>query len=91
MAPSCATGLASLVEDGVLSEVRGRGLMIGLETAGPLAREAMAAARERHGMLINATGETTLRLVPPLTISADEVDVAIERLRAALTDARETA
>ena len=65
--------------------------MIGLETAGPLAREAMAAARDRHGMLINATGETTIRLVPPLTISADEVDVAIERLRAALTDARGTA
>ena len=84
-------GLADLVEDGVLSEVRGRGLMIGLETAGPVAREAMAAARDRHGMLINATGETTIRLVPPLTISADEVDVAIERLRAALTDTRGTA
>ena len=84
-------GLAGLVEDGVLTEVRGRGLMIGLETAGPFAREAMAAARDRHGMLINATGETTIRLVPPLTISADEVDVAIERLRAALSDTRGTA
>jgi acetylornithine/succinyldiaminopimelate/putrescine aminotransferase len=36
---------------------------------------------------VNATGETTLRLVPPLTITADEVDEAVARLRAALSRA----
>ena len=86
-----ADGLAALVADGVLSEVRGRGLMIGLETAEPIARAAMDAARERHGLLVNATGDTTLRLVPPLNIGADEVDLAIERLGAALADARSAA
>ena len=84
-------GLASLIADGLLSEVRGRGLMIGLETDGPIAREAVAAARDRHGLLINATGDTTIRLVPPLTIGADEVTVAIERIGAALADARGSA
>ena len=79
-------GFAPLVANGVLGEVRGRGLMIGLETAGPIAREAMAAARDQHGLLINATGETTIRLVPPLTITADEVDLAVERIGAALAD-----
>jgi len=84
-------GLAGLVADGMLGEVRGRGLMIGLETVGPIARAAMAAARDAHGLLINATGDTTIRLVPPLTIGADEVDVALERLGAALADARDAA
>jgi acetylornithine/succinyldiaminopimelate/putrescine aminotransferase len=38
---------------------------------------------------VNATGDTTLRIVPPLTISAEEVDEAVARLRAALTRAAE--
>ena len=84
-------GLASLVVEGMLAEVRGRGLMIGLETNQPIARQAVDAARDRHGLLINATGDSTIRLVPPLTIGADEVSVAIERLGAALADARGTA
>jgi len=80
-------GLAGLVGDGPLAEVRGRGLMVGLETSKPIARAAMAAARDRHGLLINATGDTTIRLVPPLTIGADEVALAVERIGAALADA----
>jgi predicted acetylornithine/succinylornithine family transaminase len=82
-----AAGLASLVADGLATEVRGRGLMIGVETAGPIARTAMAIARDDHGLLVNATGDTTLRIVPPLTISADEVDEAVRRLGAALAGA----
>jgi acetylornithine/N-succinyldiaminopimelate aminotransferase len=83
-------GLADLVAEGVLVEVRGRGLMIGLETNGPIARQAVSTARDRHSLLINATGDSTIRLVPPLTIGADEVTVALERLGAALSDARGT-
>ena len=78
-------GLGSLVSDGLAVEVRGRGLMIGFETAGPVAREAMAIARDEHGLLVNATGDTTLRLVPPLTINAEEVAEALTRLRASLS------
>jgi acetylornithine/N-succinyldiaminopimelate aminotransferase len=82
-----ADGLGALVDEGLAVEVRGRGLMIGLETAGPIARQAMAIARDQHGLLVNATGDTTLRIVPPLTITADEVDEAVARLRAALAQA----
>ena len=77
-------GLSALVADGLASDVRGRGLMIGLETAGPFARAAMAIARDEEALLVNATGDTTLRLVPPLTIGPDEVDEGVRRLRAAL-------
>ena len=79
-----ADGLASLVRDGLVVEVRGRGLMIGVETAAPVARRAMAIARDEEALLVNATGDTTLRLVPPLTITAEEVDEGVRRLRAAL-------
>ncbi|MFN2419674.1 MAG: acetylornithine transaminase [Candidatus Limnocylindria bacterium] len=84
-------GFTPLVADGTLVEVRGRGLMLGLETSEPIARAAMAAARDAHGLLINATGDSTIRLVPPLVISAAEVETAIERIAAALADAQRTA
>ena len=80
-------GLGTLVTDGLAVEIRGRGLMIGVETAAPVAKAAVAVARERHGLLVNATGETTLRIVPPLTITAEEVDEAVARLGAALAEA----
>lgn len=83
-----ADGLRAFVADGLLTEVRGRGLMIGVDTAGPFARNAVAIARDEHGLLVNATGDATLRIVPPLTITAGEVDQALDRLRAALEAAR---
>jgi acetylornithine aminotransferase len=52
-------------------EVRGKGLMVGieLEAAGTgLVEDALAA-----GLLINLTGDNVIRLLPPLVISADEV------------------
>ncbi len=61
--------------------------MIGVETAGPTARRAMAIARDDRHLLVNATGDTTLRLVPPLVITPDEVDEASARLHAALEQA----
>ncbi|MGI8658677.1 MAG: acetylornithine transaminase [Candidatus Limnocylindria bacterium] len=85
-----AAALEPLIADSVLNEVRGRGLMIGLDTARPIARSVVATAREAHGLLVNATGDTTIRLVPPLTISAAEVEVAVERLRSALRDSMAT-
>ncbi|HEY6607978.1 MAG TPA: aminotransferase class III-fold pyridoxal phosphate-dependent enzyme, partial [Candidatus Limnocylindria bacterium] len=82
-----ADALEAFVAEGLVTEVRGRGLMIGVETAGPIARKAMAIARDDHHLLINATGDTTLRIVPPLTINAEEVDEAVARMRPALAAA----
>ncbi|MEO5985850.1 MAG: acetylornithine transaminase [Candidatus Limnocylindria bacterium] len=86
-----AEGFAPFVERGILSEIRGRGLMIGLETAAPIARAVVALARDNHGLLVNATGDSTLRLVPPLNIAEREVELAIGRLGGALADAGVTA
>jgi predicted acetylornithine/succinylornithine family transaminase len=52
---------------------RGRGLMWGLELAdGEVAAPLVAAARERH-LLVLTAGPTVIRLVPPLTVTRDEL------------------
>jgi acetylornithine/N-succinyldiaminopimelate aminotransferase len=63
--------------------VRGRGLMVAADVdadAPEITRRALAEQR----MVINATGPQTLRFVPPLVISAAEVDEALRRLTALL-------
>ncbi len=54
-----------------LPDVRGRGLLLGLDVERPAA-EVVATARGR-GVLVSAAGEHTIRLTPPLTISDDEL------------------
>ena len=88
MGSRMSDALGELVAEGLATQVRGRGLMIGLETAAPVAREAVTRARDDHGLLVNATGETTLRIVPPLIITAAEVDEAVRRLHGALDATR---
>ena len=52
-------------------EVRGRGLMWGIELTEPAAR-FVTAARER-GLLVATAGPSVLRLIPPLVITRDEL------------------
>lgn len=66
----------------VVREVRGCGLMRGLDLDRPAA-PVVDAARER-GLLVNGTARTVVRLLPPLTITEAEIDLAVERLGAAL-------
>ena len=74
-----ATGLASL--PGVL-EVRGRGLMLGVELDRP-AGSVIDAARE-HGLVVGSAGETAIRLTPPLTITTAELEHALGLLQEVL-------
>jgi acetylornithine/N-succinyldiaminopimelate aminotransferase len=63
--------------------VRGRGLMLAceLDTGAPaVVRRALLDRR----LVVNATGPTTLRLLPPLTIGEADVDEALARLAGAL-------
>jgi acetylornithine aminotransferase len=56
---------------------RGRGLLIGVMLAQPIAEQLVAAARSQ-GLILNATGPDTLRLAPPLLIG----DIELEEFRA---------
>ncbi len=63
-------------------EVRGRGLMLGVQLDTPAA--PVVQAGYEHGLLLLNAGADVLRLVPPLIIRKDEVDIAVERLAAVL-------
>ena len=76
-------GLQELAARGLpVTEVRGRGLMLAVEIDGD-APAVVTRARE-GGVLLNATGPTTLRMVPPLTLTHAEVDDAVAALAQAL-------
>jgi acetylornithine/N-succinyldiaminopimelate aminotransferase len=75
---------AALLELPEVVHVRGFGLLLGAELqpgidAGRVAADALAA-----GLLVNAVTPTTIRLAPPLLISAAEIDEAVEQLGAVL-------
>jgi acetylornithine/N-succinyldiaminopimelate aminotransferase len=70
-------------DDGVdskpaVKEIRGKGLMIGMELTKPCG-EMVAKALERN-ILINCTSDKVIRLVPPLVISEEEIDKVISVL-----------
>lgn len=75
-----AEGLASLPK---VIEVRGDGLMRGAVLDRPIAREVVRTCLERR-LIVNATDEVTLRLVPPLIVTSEEVDRALEIVDGAL-------
>jgi acetylornithine/N-succinyldiaminopimelate aminotransferase len=78
-----AKRLAALQEEiPVIKEVRGLGLMWGLELAAEGA-PVVAACRER-GLLLNCTQGNVIRLLPPLVITPQELDAALATLRDAL-------
>ncbi len=69
-----------------VKEVRGRGLMIGVE----LKPEAGGARRfcealQEQGILAKETHQHIIRFAPPLIITRDEIDWAVERIRTVLT------
>lgn len=74
-------GLAS-IESPKVREVRGLGLILGIElkeNAGPTLK-----ALQDHGVLALGAGPTVVRYLPPLVITAAQVDTVIEATRAAL-------
>jgi acetylornithine/N-succinyldiaminopimelate aminotransferase len=66
-----------------VTNLRGRGLLVGFETAAS-AGEVVEAAR-REGLLVLTAGERVVRLAPPLTVSEDEVDAALAVLARVVT------
>lgn len=77
-------GRLKRIESDHIKEVRGKGLLIGVELHGP-ARPFAEALREK-GILAKETHESVLRFAPPLVISKDEIDWAMERIEAVLMD-----
>ncbi len=71
------------IDSPLIREVRGRGLMVGIELkqkVQPYLKELQA----RHILALNA-GLTTIRLLPPLVITYEQIDHLLETLTAVLT------
>ena len=82
------TGLRAIAaRQSAVKEVRGAGLMWGLELDRPAASVVQAAFEKR--LLINRTSDTVVRLLPPYVISEAEIDEALPLLEAAIAEALE--
>ncbi len=87
-------GISKAVEDSpVIAEIRGRGLMVAIETVVPdsiepnadAAAQLMEAARA-SGLLIGKGGlyGNVIRIAPPMTVTAEEIDEGIAILNEAI-------
>jgi acetylornithine/N-succinyldiaminopimelate aminotransferase len=67
-----------------IGEIRGKGLMIGISLNGIVPKEVAAACVE-NGLLILTAGTDALRMLPPLTITHEELDKGLDILKAMLS------
>jgi len=78
-----------------VGDVRGLGLMIGIELVrdqaskekAPRLRDRVLDLAFHRGLLVLGAGDSTIRLCPPLPISRDQCDFAIDTLEECLTAA----
>ena len=74
--------------DADIKEIRGVGLMIGVQfdfETKPLVMDML-----EHGVIANATADTVLRLVPPLIITREQIDTVLDTVQASLDRIRKT-
>ncbi|HEX21415.1 MAG TPA: aminotransferase class III-fold pyridoxal phosphate-dependent enzyme, partial [Actinobacteria bacterium] len=71
--------------DTIITDVRGNGLMLGLEIAKQTAPEIVIAMLEQ-GFIINNIGKNILRFLPPLTIAEKHIDSMLSALTTFLKD-----
>jgi 4-aminobutyrate aminotransferase len=82
----------------IVGEVRGRGLMIGIELVrdqktkekAPDLRNKIVQAAFHKGLLVLGSGDTTLRLCPPLVIDEEQARFAIQTIDACITEVEKT-
>lgn len=67
-----------------IKDVRGRGLMIGLEFAEPIKELRSRLIYDEH-VFTGASGTNVLRLLPPLCLTKEEADLFLERLKKLLS------
>lgn len=72
----------------ILSEIRGEGLMLGLKAV--IENKKLVEALRDQKLLTVGAGDNVVRLLPPLTITLEEIDIAVEALESACEDLRAT-
>ena len=64
--------LASAIASGAVKEIRGQGLMLGIDLAQPCS--ALVGQCADNGLLVSVTADTVIRLLPPLIMTSAEAD-----------------
>ena len=72
--------LAHFSKYNFIADIRGLGLMRGIQLTEKVPAAMFEGMLREHGYLVNVAGNNTLRLVPPLTITRDEIDGLIAAL-----------
>jgi L-lysine 6-transaminase len=82
--------LSSMAEEfpGIVSNVRGRGLFLALDLPDKAMRDRVLASCLEHGLIALSSGASAVRFRPPLTLSKDEADEGVRKLRRAIGAAR---
>jgi 4-aminobutyrate aminotransferase len=81
-------GLGPLVDrfDGLVRDVRGLGLMLGVEFDTPEHAEEVQWACFQRGLLVLECGVSSVRMSPPLTVRESEIDTALKIFTAAVAE-----
>ncbi|ARV44733.1 acetylornithine transaminase [Bacillus subtilis] len=66
-----------------VKQIRGKGLMLGIECDGPVAD--IITELQTLGLLVLPAGPNVIRLLPPLTVTKDEIAEAVSKLKQAIT------
>jgi 4-aminobutyrate aminotransferase len=82
-----------------VGDIRGKGLMIGIEFVrdqktkekAPAIRDHVIAAAYRKGLLVLGAGENSLRLAPPLIVDEEQAEFALRTLDDCITEAERSA
>jgi acetylornithine/N-succinyldiaminopimelate aminotransferase len=65
----------------LIESIRGRGMMIGIRTnLSPEALQSLQKNLMEDGILVNITAGTVMRLLPPLTLTEEEIDTLMKAL-----------
>jgi acetylornithine aminotransferase len=75
--------ITRLSPPGLVAEVRGRGLLLGVQLTRPTAHDVVLAMIE-EGVLATEAGADVVRMSPALIVAAEEVDVAVKAFATAL-------
>jgi acetylornithine aminotransferase len=85
-----ATKVGEVLREGLahehVTEVRGRGLLVGLDLDAEVAPKVVDVA-QRHGVILNATGPQRIRLAPPLILTVEQAEEFLAKWPAILEEA----
>ena len=75
----------------IVKDVRAIGLMIGIDLVDDVKAGAIIAELQKEAVLVLPAGQNVIRLLPPLTVTEEELTIAIEKITAAINQQVTTA